>query len=179
MNHALMPAAVLAVRSLDRSMRSELPNEIVDTIQTHAGLAVAAAWIPVSGLDVAALTANIWTMYIRINKKLEISFSENMMKSIGSAVAANLASNLAISGLGSFLKIIPGIGTVTGGVLMVATMYGTTIGAAWIYLTAIVNWVKKGKGSGDDLKSCINDVISQNKDKIKSVINEAKKDHKK
>lgn len=139
MNHALMPAAVLAVRSLDRSMRSELPNEIVDTIQTHAGLAVAAAWIPVSGLDVAALTANIWTMYIRINKKLEISFSENMMKSIGSAVAANLASNLAISRLGSFLKIIPGIGTVTGGVLMSATMYGTTIGAAWIYLTAIVN----------------------------------------
>lgn len=179
MSHLLLPVAALAVRSLDRSMRVELPNELVDAIQTHAVLAVAAAWIPVGGLDVAALTANIWTMYVRINKKLGISFSDNMMKSIGSAVAANLASNLAIAGLGAALKWIPGFGTVAGGILMSATMYGTTVGAAWIYLTALVNWVKKGKGSGDDLKSCINDVMAQNADEIKSIINDAKKNYKK
>lgn len=175
----IYPAAVLAVRALDREMRTTLPDEIVDCIQLHAGISAGAAWIPIGGLDVAALTANIWTMYIRINKKLGISFSENMMKSIGSAVAANLASNLTIAGVGSVLKYIPGIGTLAGGAIMTATMYGTTVGAAWIYLMAIVNWVKKGKGSGEDLKSCVADVIAQNRGAIDEVINSSKRSYKK
>lgn len=175
----LLSAAALAVKSLDSSMRSELSSELVDTIETHAVLSVAAAWIPVGGLDVAAITANVWTMYVRINKKLGISFSENMMKSIGSAVAANLAGNLALVGMGAAVKYIPLFGQIAGGMLMSATMYGVTIGAAWIYLMALVNWVNKGKGSGEDLKSCVDEVMSQNQGKIKTVITEAKSDYKK
>ena len=178
MSAVIYPAAVLAVRTLDREMRTTLPDEIVDCIQLHSGLAVAAAWIPIGGLDVAALTANIWTMYVRINKLLGISFSENMMKSIGSAVAANLASNLALTGIAAGLKYIPFVGTITGGAIMSASMYGTTLGAAWIYLMAIVNWVKRGKGSGDDLKSCVNDVMAQNSNKIKEIIDNEKSNYK-
>lgn len=174
MNPIIYPAAVLAVKALDKEMRTSLPNEIVNCIQLHSGLAVAASFIPVGGLDVAALTGNIWTMYVRINKLLGISFSENMMKSIGSAVAANLASNLAIAGTAAVVKYIPFLGTITGGAVMSVTMYGATIGAAWIYLMAIVNWVKKGKGSGDDLRSCVNDVMIQNKNKINDIINSKK-----
>lgn len=173
----LYPAAAMAVRALDKSMRTSLPDEIVDAIQTHAVLAVAAAWIPVTGLDMAALAANTWGMYIHINKLLSLSFSENMMKSIGSAVAANLTSNLAVAGVGSLLKFIPGIGSVSGGFIMSATMYGATLCAAWIYLMAVVNWVKEGKGSGDDLQSCVNDVIAQNKDRIKAMMKEAKTEY--
>lgn len=44
---------------------------------------------------------------------------------------------------------------------------------------AIVNWVKKGKGSGDDLKSCVEDVIKQNKEEIQRVMDEAKSEYKK
>lgn len=179
MSSFLLPAAAMAVKALDKSMRNELPEEIVDTIQTHAAISVAAAWIPVGGLDVAALTANIWTMYVRINKKLGISFSDNMMKSIGSAVAANLASNLAIAGVGAAIKYIPFVGQIGGGLLMSATMYGASLTAAWIYLMAIVNWVKNGKGSGDDLKSCVNDVIMQNEGRIKDIMEEAKSEYKK
>ena len=175
----LLPAAAMAVKALDQGMRTELPGEIVNTIQTYAAISVAASWIPVGGLDVAALTANIWTMYIRINKKLGISFSKNMMKRIGSAVAANLASNLAVAGVGVALKYIPFVGQVGGGLLMSATMYGASLTAAWIYLMAIVNWVKKGKGSGDDLKSCVEDVIKQNKEEIQRVMDEAKSEYKK
>ena len=176
---ALYPTAAMAVKVLDKGMRTTLPSELVDCIQLHAGLAVAAAWIPIGGLDIAALTGNIWTMYARINKKLGVSFSENMLKSIGSAVAANMASNLALTGIGSLLKWIPGIGTVSGGFIMSAAMYGTTIGAAWIYLTALVNWVKTGKGSGEDFKSCVEDVMAQNKDKINEIVKQAKSDYKK
>lgn len=179
MNAPVIYAAVKAVESFDKSMSTELPDEIVDAIRIHAGIAVASAWIPVSGLDIAALTANIWTMYVRINKKLGISFSENMMKSIGSAVAANLASNLAMAGVGSALKFIPGLGTISGGLIMSATMYGTTVAAGWIYLTALTNWVKKGKGNTDDLQGYIDDVMTQNKDEISSVIKESKKCYRK
>ena len=42
---------------------------------------------------------------------------------------------------------------------------------------AIVNWVKEGKGSGDDLQSCVNDVIAQNKDRIKAMMKEAKTEY--
>ncbi len=174
MNSVLYPAAVIAVKSLDKEMRSTLPDEIVNCIQLHAGLSVAGSCIPVGGLDVAALTANIWTMYVRINNKLGISFSENMMKSIGSAVVANLTSNLALTGVGAALKYIPLFGTVAGSLIMGASMYGATIAAAWIYLMAIVNWVKKGKGSGNDLKSSVNDVIRQNKSKIDDIIKDNK-----
>lgn len=172
-------AAIKAVESFDKSMSVELPNEIADAVHTHAGIAVASAWIPVTGLDIAALTANIWAMYVRINKKLGISFSENMMKSIGSAVAANLASNLALAGVGSALKFIPGLGSIAGGIIMSAAMYGTTVGAGWIYLTALTNWVKKGKGSADDLRGCIDEVMEQNKNEIDDVVKEAKRCYRK
>lgn len=179
MNHAVVHAAKTAVESIDKSMRDSAPDEVVNVIQTHAVAAVAAAWIPVSGLDVAALTANTWAMYVRINRKLGISFSENLMKSIGSAVAANLASNLAVAGIGSVMKWIPGIGTVAGGLLMSATMYGVTVGAAWIYLVALVHWVRKGKGSEESLKEVINKVMTEQRDEINGIIKSGKKEYKK
>ena len=166
---ALYPAAAVAVKALDNGMRSTLPDEIVDCIQTHAGIAAGSIWIPVPGADIAAITLNIWTMYIRINNKLGISLNKNIMKSIGSAVAANLTGNIAAVGIGSLLKFIPGIGPIASGVATSATMYGSTLAAAWIYLLAIANWVKKGKGSGDDLSSCINDVIAQNRSEIAKI----------
>lgn len=166
---ALYPAAAMAIKALDNGMRSTLPDDIVDCIQTHAGIAAGSAWIPIPGADLAAITCNIWTMYIRINSKLGISLNSNVIKSIGSAVAANLTGNIAAAGIGSVLKLIPGIGTIAGGIVTSATLYGSTLAAAWIYLLAIANWVKKGKGSGDDLSACINDVIAQNKNEIDKI----------
>ncbi|MBR6540904.1 MAG: hypothetical protein IKT74_05180 [Bacteroidales bacterium] len=132
---ALYPAAAVAVKALDNGMRSTLPDEIVDCIQTHAGIAAGSIWIPVPGAD----------------------------------IAANLTGNIAAVGIVSLLKFIPGISTIASGVATSATMYGSTLAAAWIYLLAIANWVKKGKGSGDDLSSCIKDVIAQNRSEIDKI----------
>ena len=115
-------------------------------------------------------------MYIRINKLLGISFSENMMKSIGSAVMANLASNLALTGVASALKFLPGVGTIVGAAAMSATVYGTTMGAAWIYLMAIINWFNKGQNKGN-LEMCVNEVIAQNKEQIDDIIKDEKKNY--
>ena len=61
-------------------------------------------------------------MYIRINNKIGLSFSKNVMKTIGAGVATNLAGYVAMSGLASAIKFLPGVGTVTAALLMSAAI---------------------------------------------------------
>ena len=106
-DHQLLHVSEKLVKMLDETADNCLPKEIANVVKTHSKLAVGSAWIPVPGADVAAGAAVIWGMYVRINNKLGIPFGENIMKSIGSGVATNLASYLAMTGVASAIKIIP------------------------------------------------------------------------
>ena len=97
---------------MDKAADETLPAEIANVVKLHSKIAVGSAWIPIPGADMAAGTANIWGMYARVNNKLGLPFGENVMKSIGSGVATNLASYLALNGVASALKFIPGVGSV-------------------------------------------------------------------
>lgn len=176
----LIKASVKLVQLMDKTAESNLPREIADVVKLHSKLAVGSAWIPVPGADVAAGAANIWGMYVRINNKLSIPFGENVMKSIGSGVATNLASYAAMSGVASALKFIPGIGTFGGAVLMSATLYGITLASGWVYLNALT-LVAERKGnafSASDISKAVNDLL-KDKTTIKNFIDEAKKTYKK
>ena len=176
----LIKASVKLVQLMDKTAESNLPREIADVVKLHSKLAVGSAWIPVPGADVAAGAANIWGMYVRINNKLSIPFGENVMKSIGSGVATNLASYAAMSGVASALKFIPGLGTVGGAVLMSATLYGITLASGWVYLNAL-SIVAERKGnafSASDISKAVNDLL-KDKTTIKNFIDEAKKTYKK
>ncbi len=176
----LIKASVKLVQLMDKTAESNLPREIADVVKLHSKLAVGSAWIPVPGADVAAGAANIWGMYVRINNKLSIPFGENVMKSIGSGVATNLASYAAMSGVASALKFIPGLGTVGGAVLMSATLYGITLASGWVYLNAL-SLVAERKGnafSASDISKAVNDLL-KDKTTIKNFIDEAKKTYKK
>lgn len=176
----LLKSSVKIVQLMDKTAEANLPQEIADVVKLHSKLAVGSAWIPVPGADVAAGAANIWGMYIRINSKLGIPFGENIMKSIGSGVATNLASYLAVSGIASAMKFIPGIGTIGGAVLMSAGLYAVTLASGWIYLQALcVLAEKKGKFfSADDIGKVVNDIL-KDKASIKEFIESAKKTYKK
>ena len=167
--------AALAVRQIDKSLREDISDEIVNNIYGFAGGAVAASLVPVPGLDVALATADIWMMYARINNLLGISFSENMMKSIGSAVIANITANIGQMAVGSALKFIPGIGSFMGGALMGVTVFGTTVAAGWIYLKALCNFY--GNGGTGDLEASVRDVLENDKDEIRNIIKEEKKNY--
>lgn len=176
----LIKASVKLVQLMDKTAESNLPREIADVVKLHSKLAVGSAWIPVPGADVAAGAANIWGMYVRINNKLSIPFGENVMKSIGSGVATNLASYAAMSGVASALKFIPGIGSVGGAVLMSATLYGITLASGWVYLNAL-SLVAERNGnafSASDISKAVNDLL-KDKTTIKNFIDEAKKTYKK
>ena len=172
------------VKLLNKTADENLPQEIADVVKLHSKLAVGSAWIPLPGADLAAGAASIWGMYARINSKLGIPFGENVIKSIGSGVATNLVSYVAMAGLASAIKSIPGIGTfigtVTAGVLLSASLYAVTMTSGWIYLKALCALAQNNGGNitGDDLSAAVDDVL-QEKDAIKEFMNEAKSSYKK
>ena len=126
----------------------------------------------------AAGAASIWGMYVRINSKLGIPFGENVMKSIGSGVATNLASYVAMGTVASALKFIPGIGTLTGAAIMSASLYGLTMASGWVYLNALCALAeKKGNNfSVSDISSAVNSML-KDKSAIKEFIDSAKKSY--
>jgi len=178
----LLDVAKKLVDFLDLIADNTLPQQIVDIVKTHSKLAVASCLIPIPGVDIAASAAAIWGMYVRINNKINIPFGENVMKSIGSGVATNLASYLAVSAVGSLIKFIPGIGSIGGALIMGAATYAATLASGWVYLTALSKLAEKKKSGGfsaSEIKDAVFDVLNNCKSKIKDFIDSAKKSYKK
>lgn len=144
--------------SVSRAIESTLTKEVAEVAKKHGKIATASAWIPVPGADVAAFAGNIWVMYARINDKLGIKLSDNLLKSIGSAVVANITSTLAIEGAASLLKAIPGVGTLLGGAIMSGASYKATMLAASIYMHALTRIVGQSGNNISDaaLRNAIN-----------------------
>ena len=175
----LYEAATALVAALDKSADKLLPQEIVDVVKLHAKLAVGSAWVPVPGADIAAGAANIWGMYIRIKNKVEIPARENIIKTVGTGVATNLVSYIAMVGAASALKMIPGIGTMGGAIIMSASLYAVTLAGGYIYVKALTALANKGNGVIDfsQLEAAVKEILNS-KEIIKNFINAAKKDYK-
>lgn len=126
-----------------------------------------------------ASPSGIWGMYLRINKKIDVPFGENIIKTIGSGVATNLAGYIAVSGVASALKCVPFIGTIGGAVIMSAAQYALTLASGYVYLKALsfaAGRSSDGSITGDALSSAVNEVL-QETGFLKSFIEQAKKDY--
>lgn len=175
----LMHAAIHLVKSLDKQADNLLPRKIADVVKLHSKLAVGSAWIPVPGADVAAGAVTIWTMYTRINNKIGLTLKDNVLKTIASGVATNLASYAAMSGVASAMKFIPGIGTIGGAVIMSASLYAITLTSGWVYLKALC-LLAEHDGPNLDMSKLGEAVQEVLKDAtVKTLIKEAKKEYKK
>ena len=175
----LMHVAIELVKILDKTADSTLPKEIVDVVKLHSKLAVGSAWIPIPGADVAAGAANIWGMYARINGKIGIPVKENVLKSIGAGVATNLTSYIAMSGVASAMKFIPGIGSIGGAMIMSTSLYAVTLVSGWVYIKALCLMAQRNGASLNtaDLKNAVDQILSE-QGLIKRLINVAKKEYK-
>lgn len=162
--------AIFAVGLMDSAAKKVLPEDIAKLVNRHAKIAVASAWIPIGGLDIAAATANVWTMYFKINKMLGLQFSKNAMKSIASAVISNLVQNLVLSGVMAGLKYVPGVGYVAAASVMSATLYALTQTSGWIYLKALTIMARNDK----DIDASVKEVM-KDKDSIDEFIKNNKK----
>ena len=175
----LFKTAVELVQALDKGADELLPSQIVGIVKLHSKMAVASSFIPVPGLDVAGAAGSIWSMYIRINQKIGIPFGENVIKSLASGVATNLASYVAVSGVASALKLIPGIGTLAGAVVLTAASYAATLASGWLYLQALTLVAQK-KGASftiDDISNAFK-TLFKDKKAIKEFVDSAKSEYK-
>lgn len=154
-----------------------IANDVLSCVNNHALIAVGAAWVPLPGADLALMAGNTWTMYLRINKRYHISFSDNMLKSIGSAILGNLSSNIIALSLGSFIKFIPGASFISAAFLC-ALVHAATLTAAWVYLRALARFYAQGDGSEACLRAYVDDILSD-KESIKSIFNDAKSSYRK
>lgn len=85
----------------------------------------------------------------------------------------NLTANVGQLLIGGALKLIPGLGTAICGGIMAATIFGTTLAAGLIYLKVITKFYGNG-----DLKSCVDDVLRNNKDEISNIQKDGKSEYK-
>lgn len=148
--------AIDAYKRINSAAEYVLPEDIVKVVKRHAKIAVATAFIPIGGLDIAAATANVWTMYVSINKAIGIKFSENKMKSIGSAVASNLVTNLGITAVAAGLKWT-GVGYFASVAVLTGALYALTITAGWVYLKALTNMALYDGDIEDEVKKVLKD----------------------
>lgn len=130
--------AIAALKQINSVAAGVLPEDIENIVMRHAKIAFATAFIPIGGLDVLAATANVWTMYVSINNKLGLKFSDHILKSLGSAIVSNIVQNVGIMAVVSALKWNPLSWPISVAILT-ASLYALTIVSGWVYLTALAN----------------------------------------
>lgn len=186
-NRRLLDAAIELVKAMDKAMDDSLPREIADIVKTHskgaAIAAVASGWIPGVGATTAVVISAgfVWTMYGRINSKIDLPLSENIIKSVASGIATNLAA-YAIGSIvfSTVFSLLPGLGSVASAAIAGGTCYALTLASGFIYLKILTNVFKSGKDpssmTAEKLKKVAKTVV-ENED-IKAVMKEAKEAYK-
>jgi len=178
-----------ALQELDRSMRNSLDGTKIEQIKNTIGdYAIAAAVASgVAGVApgfagvAAALTQAgfVWATYVKINKTLDISMSENTAKFIGSAIVTNLITSagafVAVLIGSSVVSIIPG-GQVVSVAMNAALGYIIVYVSAIIYLKLITRMMQLDGtlkvSESDDTKHIIRDIIIESN--IKDMVKEGK-----
>lgn len=171
------------VNSLNTVVGENLPEKLANIVKLHARIAVACLLVPIPGAGLLAAAGNTWTMYIRINKEIELPFSQNVIRSIAAGVLTNIGANataaFAFAGLGSALKFLPAVGAVASYAVMSTTIYAVTIAAGYIYMKALANLLSQKSESDiqeSDLEIAVNEVLND-RDSVKVILNYAKRNY--
>ena len=186
----IAPFLAKACQELDKAMQGTLDGTKIACIsETISGYAIVAAIASgVAGVApgfagvAAALTQAgfVWATYVKINKTLDISMSENTAKFIGSAIVTNLITNagafVAVLVGSSILSIIPGVGTAAAIALNAALGYTIVYVSAIIYLKLITRMMQPDGtlkvSESDDTKHIIRNIIKESN--IKDMVKEGK-----
>ncbi|MBL0197654.1 MAG: hypothetical protein IPQ09_26250 [Myxococcales bacterium] len=179
----ILHAAEKLVHALNKAVDENLPAEIAEVVKIHsAGAAasgLAAGWIPGAG-GIAATgicMGFIWSMYGRINAKIGLPLTENLIKSLGTAIATNLAAYF-VAGLvtSTIFSILPGLGSVGASVVIGGTSYALTLASGYVYLRLLTSLFLSGKDpasmDAESLKKAAEGVVAS--ENMKQVITDAK-----
>ena len=167
--------------SLDGTKIEQIKNTIGDYAIAAAVASGVAGVAPGFAGVAAALTQAgfVWATYVKINKTLDISMSENTAKFIGSAIVTNLITSagafVAVLIGSSVVSIIPG-GQVVSVAMNAALGYIIVYVSAIIYLKLITRMMQLDGtlkvSESDDTKHIIRDIIIESN--IKDMVKEGK-----
>jgi uncharacterized protein (DUF697 family) len=173
---------------MGKMVDESMPRELAEIVKFHSAAAAAAAlasgWIPGAGA-LAAVTISagfVWSMYARIGAKIGLPFSHNVLKSLASGVATNLAANVVGAlALSTIISFVPGLGSVGASVIAGATCYALTLGSGYIYLKVMTMLFAKGvcpsSLSEKELQAMAASVAKDSD--VRAVMKEAKSDFRK
>lgn len=108
--------------------KTESANEIV---RSHVLWSVGAGLVPVPVLDIAAVTAVQLDMINQICKIYDLDFSESVGKSLISALAGSTLARIG----SSFVKAVPVVGPLLGGVSMSVLSGATTYAVGQVFIS--------------------------------------------
>lgn len=101
-------------------------------IKTHMAAGSALALLPVPLFDLAALTGTQVSLLRSLSQHYDVGFDEQKGKVLLTSLISGSIPLLTVMGLSSFAKLIPGIGTIGGGISM------TILTSSLIYATGQV-----------------------------------------
>ena len=130
------PASSVSAETTDAA-RDERASRLVDRLSLYSG---AAGLIPVPLVDMAAVGGVQLYMLHRLSEIYEIPFSENRGKSILTSLAGATAPAGVATATGSFIKGLPGIGTVIGAL----TMPVVSASATWVIRKVFIQHFASG-----------------------------------
>ena len=113
-----------------------------DIIRNHMYWAIGAGSLPLPLIDLAAVTGIQLDMLKQLSRHYGVPYQEEQAKSWLSALSASLLSRLGANAL----KLIPGIGSILGGVSMAVLS-----GASTYALGQVAREHFEGRGSFEDL----------------------------
>jgi len=184
----LLEQATRLVKAMDKTVDENLPSEIANVVKFHSkGAAISAlgsAWIPGAG-GTAAFTISagfIWGMYVRIGALIDLPISSNILKSLASGVATNIASGLVGAVvLTTAFSLVPGLGSVGASVIMGATCYALTLASGYVFLKIMTKLFSRGIDpttlSEAELKEMAKEAAKESD--VKDVMKEARAEFKK
>ena len=126
-------------------MRNSIPNELVNVVERHKkvqlGASLAQSFIPGAGVvAMSAAVASLWKMYYDINVVLGIKISDNVGKSLTSAVVTNLSSagaQIGATAVSEGAKFIPFVGWLASAAISTVSSTAIVYGSAYLYMMAL------------------------------------------
>ena len=121
-------SALVAAQEIDHSLKAREAHKV---IAAAASSAAASAAVPVPFSDAVMLVPIQLGMMAKIAQLHKIKFDRAALLAIASTTAATQAGRATFTGL---LKLVPGVGTVAGGLIGagVASSYTFAMGEAWL-----------------------------------------------
>lgn len=153
-------------------------------IETAIGAAATAAllgMIPTVGPEIASALAGgvVLSMYIRINKLLELKAAKVILKSIISVLLSELAASITVSIiLSTVLSLIPGIGSLGAGVGTAITEFCFVYICGILYIQILTKLAKSGKNLDTLTEEEVKQFAKENMDEdtVKKYTKEAMKE---